>query len=115
MLVIVDEVISKARFFMQGVRIDETTLALDAIARVQPGSGFLADNHTLDNWRWAQWAPKLFDRQRYDSWKDSGAKDLRARANEKARKLLQESDVAPLADEVEATFDKVIKERSQGS
>jgi trimethylamine--corrinoid protein Co-methyltransferase len=115
LLVIVDELISMARFLMQGVRIDETTLALDAIARVQPGSGFLADNHTLDNWRWAQWAPKLMDRQRYDSWKDGGAKDIRALANERARKLLEESDVTPMTDDAEAVFDEVIKERTQDS
>jgi trimethylamine--corrinoid protein Co-methyltransferase len=112
LLVIVDEIISMARFYMQGVQIDDTTLALDAIARVQPGSGFLADNHTLDNWRWAQWAPSLINRQRYDSWKDGGEKDLRARANERALKLLEESDTAPLPDEAEAVFNEVIRERT---
>ena len=55
------------------------------------------------------------DRRRYDSWKDGGAKDLRARANERVRKLLEESDVAPLPEEAEAVFREVIAERGKVS
>jgi trimethylamine--corrinoid protein Co-methyltransferase len=113
LLVIADEIISMTRYFMQGVPIHETTLALDAIARVRPGGGFLADTHTLDNWRWAQWAPKLIDRRRYDSWKDGGAKDMFARANERVRELLREHKVPPVPPEAEAVFAEVVAERAQ--
>ena len=113
LLVIADEIISMTRYLMEGVAINETSLALDAIARVRPGGGFLADNHTLDNWRWAQWMPSLIDRRRYDSWKDSGSKDMFARANERVKQLLGEHAVPPVPEEAEAVFEDVLAERAQ--
>jgi trimethylamine--corrinoid protein Co-methyltransferase len=112
LLVIADEIISMARNFMQGLVIDETTLALEAIARVRPGAGFLADNHTLDNWRWAQWAPDLIDRRRYNKWEGAGSKDILTRANERVRAILAEHQVPPVPAAGEAAFKEVLAERA---
>ncbi|MGC9332638.1 MAG: trimethylamine methyltransferase family protein, partial [Anaerolineae bacterium] len=87
MLVIADEIIREIRFIMDGVEVSERTLALEAIHRAQPGGGFLADNHTLDNWKWAQWRPQVIDRMRYDQWDKKGRRDMTARANERARQI----------------------------
>lgn len=114
LLVIADEIISMACFFVEGVRVDDTSLALDAVARVKPGGGFLADDHTLDNWRWAQWAPKLIDRRRYSNWVDTGSKDMLMRANERVREILAQHDVPPLPEEAETVFAQVIEERAAG-
>jgi trimethylamine--corrinoid protein Co-methyltransferase len=111
MLIIADEIIRMTRFMMEGVTINETTLALDAVNRIRPGGGFLADDHTLDNWRWAQWAPDLISRQRYETWSEAGSKDLFMRANERARKILNEHEVPPLSDEVEAVIAEILAER----
>jgi trimethylamine--corrinoid protein Co-methyltransferase len=112
MLVIADEIIRMTRFLMEGVAVNETTLALDAIARVRPGAGFLADDHTLDNWRWAQWRPALIDRSRYDRWVERGRKDMFTRANERAREILAEHEVPPLPQEAEAVIAEVLAERA---
>jgi len=111
MMVIADEIISMARRFMQGVPVNENTLALDTIAKVRPGSGFLAEDHTLDNFREAQWSPKLIDRKRYDLWEAAGSKDMFARANERARKTLAKHISAPLPDEAEALIGDILNER----
>ena len=100
------------RFLMEGVAVNETTLALDAIARVRPGGGFLADDHTLDNWKWAQWRPSLIDRSRYDRWVELGSKDIFARANGRAREILEEHEVPPLSEEAEAVIAEVLAERA---
>ena len=112
MLVIADEIIRMTRFLMEGVAINETTLALDAIARVRPGGGFLADDHTLDTWRWAQWRPALIDRSRYDRWVERGRKDMFTRANERAREILAAHEVPPLPEEAEAVIAEVLAERA---
>ncbi len=112
MLVIADEIIRMTRFLMDGLTINETTLALDAIARVKPGAGFLADDHTLDNWRWAQWMPQVIDRQRYDAWLEAGSKDMFTRANEQARKILEEHEVPALPEKAEAAILEVLSERA---
>jgi trimethylamine--corrinoid protein Co-methyltransferase len=112
MLVIADEIIRNVRFFMGGVEVSERTLARQAIHRAQPGGGFLADDHTLDNWRWAQWCPSLIDRTRYDRWRESGAMDMAARANERARKLLAEHEVPQLSQTAEKVIAEVLLRRS---
>jgi trimethylamine--corrinoid protein Co-methyltransferase len=112
MLVIADEIIRMTRYLMDGLSINETTLALDAIARAKPGAGFLADDHTLDNWRWAQWMPQVIDRQRYDTWVGGGSKDMFTRANERARKILEEHEVPALPEDAEAVISEVLSERA---
>jgi len=110
-LVIADEIIRETRFLVEGLAVNETTLALDAIARVRPGGGFLADDHTLDNWKWAQWRPDLVDRSRYDRWVKQGSKDMFARANERAREILAEHEVPLWPQEAEAVIAAELAER----
>jgi len=112
MLVIADEIIRMTRFLVDGLAVNETTLALDAIARARPGGGFLADDHTLDNWKWAQWRPALIDRNRYDRWVKLGRKDMFTRANERAREILAEHEVPPLPEEAEAVIAEILAERA---
>jgi trimethylamine--corrinoid protein Co-methyltransferase len=113
-LVIANEIIRETRFLTQGVEVSPRTLALDATARVRPGGGYLADDHTLENWRWAQWHPDLIDRQRYDGWVESGSKDMFTRANERAWKILEEHEVPPLPEEAEDTIREILEERAAG-
>lgn len=111
-LVIADEIIRQTRFLVEGVEVSPRTLALDATARVRPGGGYLADDHTLENWRWAQWHADLIDRERYDGWVEKGSKDMFARANERAKKILEEHEVAPLPEEAEAVIREILEERA---
>ena len=113
LLVIADEIIDMTRYLMEGVVINETSLALDAIARTKPGAGFLADDHTLDNWDWAQWIPRLIDRSRYGSWVKAGSKDLSTRANERAREILEDHEVPPVPREAEVVFEELLVERAE--
>ncbi|MBN1658731.1 MAG: trimethylamine methyltransferase family protein [Anaerolineae bacterium] len=111
MLVIADEIIREVRYMVGGIEVSERTLALDAIDRAVPGSGFLADDHTLDNWKWAQWRPELIDRMRYDRWVKKGSKDMAARANERAQEILAKHEVPPLSEEAEAVIAEVLAGR----
>jgi len=112
MLVIADEIIRDVRFIMGGVEVSERTLAREAIHRAKPGGGFLADDHTLDNWKWAQWRPALIDRMRYDRWVKKGSKDMATRANERAREIIAEHQVPPLPEEAEAAITEVLAKRA---
>jgi trimethylamine--corrinoid protein Co-methyltransferase len=112
MLVVADEIIREMRFVMNGVEVSERTLARETIHRAEPGGGFLADEHTLKNWKWAQWRPVLIDRTRYDRWVVEGAQDMTARANERARKILAEHQSPPLSEAVEAIVAQVLGARA---
>ena len=111
MLVIADEIIRDVRCVMGGVEVSERTLAREAIHRAKPGGGFLADDHTLDSWKWAQWRPQLIDRLRYDTWVAKGSKDMTTRANERALEILAEHEVPPLPEAAEEVIAEVIKVR----
>jgi trimethylamine--corrinoid protein Co-methyltransferase len=112
MLVVADEAIRDVRYVMGGVEVSERTLAREAIHRARPGAGFLADDHTLDNWRWAQWRPSLIDRTRHDRWLKQGGKDMATRANERAREILAGHEVPPLPPEAEEAIVEVIDRRT---
>ena len=112
MLVVADEIIRDVRFIMDGVEVSERTLAREVIHRANPGSGFLADDHTLDNWRWAQWQPRLIDRSRQNRWVDQGSKDMTKRANERARQILAQHEVPPLPAVAEEAIAAVLKARA---
>lgn len=111
MIVIADEIIREVRYMVQGIEVSPRTLALDAINRAQPGGGFLADNHTLDNWKWAQWRPDLIDRQRYDRWLAKGAQDMTARARARAASILDTHQPEPLPAEAERVIAEVLAQR----
>jgi trimethylamine--corrinoid protein Co-methyltransferase len=115
MLVVADEIIRDARFIMDGVEVSERTLAREAIHRARPGGGFLADDHTLKNWRWAQWRPALIDRMRYDQWVQAGSKDMTTRANERTRQILDQHEVPPLPEAAEQLIAELIQKRETGS
>jgi trimethylamine--corrinoid protein Co-methyltransferase len=111
MLVIADEIISMTRRFMEGISVNEETLALEAIERVRPGSGFLSDESTLKHFRRDQWCPRLIDRKRYDLWKTDGSKDMFQRANERARKLLSSHQTPALDEEAESVIREILARR----
>lgn len=112
MIVLVNEIIGMVRYFVDGVRVDDTTLALQAIDEAAPGSGFLAANHTLENWRQSLFTPRVLDRQRYDLWAGKGSLDTYQRLNRQARKLVAEHPPRELPAEVEAAIAEVLAERT---
>ena len=96
MLVMANELIAMSRFFVRGIPVNADTLALDAVDRVasEPGSMFLTDDHTFENFMEAQFLPEFLDRSRYESWKESGGQDLYRRCNAEAKRILAEHEVA---------------------
>jgi trimethylamine--corrinoid protein Co-methyltransferase len=113
MVVIADEIIRMIRFFMGGLQVDNNTLALDATKRVRPGGGYIADKHTLNNFRTAQWIPKINDRKYFDDWQEAGSMDMAARANQSAQEILSNHEVPTLSDEAESVIQDVLAERAE--
>ena len=79
---------------MQGVVVDEETLALDAIRAVGPGGNFLAQKHTKRHMR-ELWMPRFMDRRPYETWEAErdGARDW---ARARARQILDTHEPEPL-------------------
>jgi trimethylamine--corrinoid protein Co-methyltransferase len=66
---------------LEGIRVDEETLALDVINAVGPGGNFLTNKHTRRHMR-SLFVPTYLDRRPYEVWEEQkdGARDW-ARSN----------------------------------
>jgi len=103
MVTMANELVAMSRFFARGIEVNDETLAFEAIERIINGGSrsiFLMDDHTFEHFMHAQFLPKLLDRSRYDSWKESGSVDLYKRCNIEAKRILSEHQVEPKPDEV---------------
>ncbi|MGE5618812.1 MAG: trimethylamine methyltransferase family protein [Sphingomonadaceae bacterium] len=107
-LAMCDEFINWIRRFMEGVPVDDESLALDLIDELGPDGNYLGDPHTVRHFK-EDWYPALLDRQNYEGWAAEGGKSLRERANEKVRKILAEHRPEPLPADVEKALDAVIR------
>ena len=104
MLTLADELVAMSRYFVDGLRIDDETLALDVIDRVarngNNGAIFISDSHTFKHFKTALFNPELFDRSRFENWEASGSKEMQRRCNEKAREILSNHEVTPKSNAV---------------
>ena len=108
MMVLTDEIISMNRRFMEGVRVDDESLAVNVVHEVGPGGEFLSHEHSMAHWR-ELWLPQIFDRQRLDPWEKDGSKDVNARIREKTLALMNGHEVAPLPDSIERKIEEILK------
>jgi trimethylamine--corrinoid protein Co-methyltransferase len=88
------EIFSIVHKMMEGIPVDDETLALDAIRAVGPGGNFLAQKHTRKHMR-DLWLSTLMDRRPYNEWeaKRDGARDW---ALARAKQILATHQPAPL-------------------
>lgn len=100
-LVYNDEMISYVRHILcRGVVVNKETRALDVLERVGPGGHFMMDEHTLRHFREEFWRPSLSNRDRYEAWKEKGARTVGEKAGEKVQKILEEHVPNPLSQDV---------------
>ncbi len=106
--VIDNDLLGMAMRAVQGIKVNDETLALEAIDRVGPGGHYLMDTHTLRHMRTEHYYPSaVFDRQGRERWEEAGGSDAWTRAKEIARRILTEHEPDPL----DAQVDAWIKER----
>lgn len=100
------EIFSIIHKTLQGILVDDETLALDVIASVGAGGNFLTQKHTLKHMR-ELFLPQFMDRRPYTEWetKKDNAADW---ALEKARKLLASHQPGLLDAGISAEMTKII-------
>ncbi len=101
------EIFSIIHKMMQGIVVDEETLALDAIAAVGPGGHFLAQKHTKKHMR-EIFLPHFMDRRPYSAW-ETNKDDARDWALARARKTLKEHQPDPLDPKISEEMARIIK------
>ncbi len=91
---------------LQGIVVNDETLALDTIHAVGPGGNFLAQKHTLKHMR-ELFLPQFMDRRPYNEW-EAKKDDARDWALAKARKALETHTPDPLDEKISREMGKII-------
>ena len=112
-LLIDNEIAAMVKRVIQGIKVDDDTMATDLIKEVGAGKDFLAQKHTRVYMGSEQSKVKLIDRRMRGNWTRRGGKDLGEAATEKARELLKTHKPAPLSDSVLNTLKDIIKSAEQ--
>jgi trimethylamine--corrinoid protein Co-methyltransferase len=100
------EIFSIIRQMMQGIVVDDETLALEVIRAVGPGGNFLTQKHTRRHMR-ELFVPQFMDRRPYNEWQErrDGAADW---ATAKARQILETHQPEPLDPRLSAELQRII-------
>jgi trimethylamine--corrinoid protein Co-methyltransferase len=100
------EIFSIIHKMMQGIVVDDETLALDVIKNVGPGGNFLSQKHTLKHMR-EIFLPQYMDRRPYNEWEQKGD-DGRDWALDKAKNILSSHQPEPLEPALAIELKKII-------
>jgi trimethylamine---corrinoid protein Co-methyltransferase len=87
--------------YLDGVKVDDNQLALDAFREVGPGSHFFGCAHTLANYETAFWDSETADNEPFEKWQAAGADDAALRANRRWKKLLAEYQAPPIDEGID--------------
>jgi trimethylamine--corrinoid protein Co-methyltransferase len=108
-LVLDCEIARMIKFTVQGIPVNDETLAVDAIKEIGPGRDFLMHPTTFKGMR-NQSRPEIIDRRMRGVWEAAGATTAYERAMEKARWILDNHHPRPLPEEVRAKIRGIVEQ-----
>ena len=85
------------KYVVQGIPVNDETLAVDVIHEIGVGKDFLSHENTYRHMR-SQSQPKLIDRRTREDWEVAGRTDIYERAMEEVRYILENHKPDPLPD-----------------
>ena len=107
-LVIDNEINGMIMRAVEGIKVDEETLAFELLKKVGPGGHFVSARHTRRHMRSEQYHPLLSNRDDRDTWEAKGAQDTKARAADKVREILGQPEQPVLPPEIRAQINQEI-------
>jgi trimethylamine--corrinoid protein Co-methyltransferase len=109
-LVLDDEIIGGLYRVLEGINVNETTLALSVVDAVGPGGHYLGQRHTMQFLEREHFIPRLSDRRTREKWEEASGKGMADRAHEKVEQILSQHQVDPLPAGVEAELERIVRE-----
>ena len=108
-LVMDNEIAGMVKHVVQGIPVNDETLAVDVIHEVGAFGDFISHEHTRKHMRALQSQPKLIDRRRRDFWQQLGGTDLAERAREEAKYILKTHKPDPLPPGVSSALRSIVE------
>jgi len=97
--------------FMEGIVVNDETMALDLIEKVGPIPGhFLDKEHTRRWWKPEQFVPKAADRLTYPEWMRAGKKGCLDYARERMEEILATHTPPSLTSSQEEDVERILEE-----
>ncbi|MFC1798814.1 trimethylamine methyltransferase family protein [Thermodesulfobacteriota bacterium] len=106
-ILICHEIIDWVKKYMQGLEINDETLALDWIHKAGTDQSHISTEHTLAHFREDNY-PDLLDHRRFEDWFNDGASDLAFRATRKVDEILNEHHPQELDEGIQSQLQKII-------
>ncbi|MBA7639226.1 Glycine betaine methyltransferase [subsurface metagenome] len=101
--VIDNEILGMVMRAVEGIKVNDDTLAFDLIKQVGPGGNFVAAKHTRRFMRSEHYQPSLSDRDSRDEWEAKGGKTTWERASQRVEEIIANHDYslpAPVRQQV---------------
>jgi len=97
--------------FIEGITVNDETLAIDLIEEVGPIPGhFLNKAHTRKWWKLEQFVPRAADRLTYPEWMNAGKKSCLDYARERMAEILATHNPTPLAPGQEEDIERILEQ-----
>lgn len=112
-LVLDAEIIEGVYRVLEGVDVNELTLAVDVIDEVGPGGHFLKQKHTMQFLQSEHFLPLLASRQTRERWQQTGSRTMADKAHERVDRLLADHEVEPLSDKEQSELERIVREVEQ--
>jgi trimethylamine--corrinoid protein Co-methyltransferase len=96
-LVIDNEIIGMVMRAVEGIQVNDETLAFDVLKKAGPGGHFVSNRHTRKFMRTELYQPQLSDRNNRQDWEREGAKSAQARATEIVGEILAKPEIPILS------------------
>ena len=109
-LLIDAEIARMIRRVTRGITVNAETLAAEVIKAAGPAGTFLNQKHTMKHMRQESSQVKLIDRNMFEAWEKLGSKDMFARANEEAKRILENHKPVPLPEAAAKEIKSIIEE-----
>ncbi|MBW2602724.1 MAG: trimethylamine methyltransferase family protein [Deltaproteobacteria bacterium] len=107
-LVIDNEIIGMVMRAVEGIQVNDETLAFDVLKKAGPGGHFVSNRHTRKYMRTELYQPQLSDRNNRQNWEREGAKSAQARATEIVEEILAKPEMSILSSEIRTEIRKEI-------
>ena len=105
------DVAGRIRRLLEGIEVNDETLATELINEVGPVPGhYLNTAHTRKWWKIEQFIPKAADRLTYPEWMKAGKKSALDYAKERTEEILATHNPIPLTPGQENDIERILKE-----
>lgn len=109
-LVIDNEILGMTMRAVEGIRVDDETLAFAELKKAGPGGQFVTSRHTRRHMRGEHYSPQLSDRDNREPWRLGGSLTAKERATARCREILD----APLKSVLNEELRRKIKAEIPG-